>query len=109
MVYFEHSYISIVEQIQGGVKGEHGKKIKIATILHLLQQGQPMLEFEALKPLFYFLNVPMMPRNHRNDSIGWVMVKCMHQHVIKKVKKVIVGLKYLVLSCDKVTMIGNQS
>ncbi len=98
----------LLNKFREGLRGNMEKK-KIATILHLLQQGQPMLEFEALKPLFYFLNVPMMPRNHRNDSIGWVMVKCMHQHVIKKVKKVIVGLKYLVLSCDKVTIIGNQS
>jgi hypothetical protein len=68
-----------------------------------------VLKFEALKPLFSFLNVPMMLRNHWNDSIGWVMAKCMHQHVIKKVKEVIVSLKYLAISCDKVTMIDNQS
>jgi hypothetical protein len=68
-----------------------------------------MLEFEALKPLFSFLNLPMMPRNHWSDSTGWVMAKWMHQQVIKKVKEVIVGLKYLALSCDKVTTIDNQS
>ncbi len=33
------------------------KVIQFATMLHLLQQGHPMLEYEALTPLFKFLRV----------------------------------------------------
>ncbi len=47
--------------IQEGLKGERGRKRQqIVTIMHLLQQGIPMLEFEVLKPLFSYLNVPML-------------------------------------------------
>jgi hypothetical protein len=48
--------------IQKGLKGETGRKRQqFATIMHLLQQGRPMLEFEVLKPLFSYFNVPMLP------------------------------------------------
>jgi hypothetical protein len=68
-----------------------------------------MLEFEALKSFFSFLNVPMLSKHHRNDSMEWVMVECMHKQVIKRIKEVIVSSTYLALSCDEVTTIDNQS
>jgi hypothetical protein len=47
--------------IVGGFKGEkERKRQKFDTILHLLQQGRPMLEFEAMKPFFFFFNFPML-------------------------------------------------
>jgi len=52
----------------------------------MLQHGKLMLKFEAMKSLFFFLNVLMNPENHWNDSIGWVMAKCLHKQVIKKMK-----------------------
>jgi hypothetical protein len=54
-----------------------------------------MLEFEALKLFFSFLDVFMFPIHHWNESIGWVMVKCMHKQFIKKMKKFIASSKYL--------------
>jgi hypothetical protein len=68
-----------------------------------------MLEVEALKSLFPFLNVPMLLKHQLSDSIEWVMAKCMHKQVIKKIKKIIASSKYLALSCDEVTMIDNKS
>jgi hypothetical protein len=68
-----------------------------------------MLEFEALKSLFSFLNVPMLSKHIWNDSAKWVMVECMHKQVIKRVKEIIASSKYLALSCDEVTTIDNQS
>lgn len=48
--------------IMGGLKGEkERKRQKIDTILHLLQQGRLMLEFEVMK---HFLNFPMLLRIH---------------------------------------------
>ncbi len=36
VVYYIESYITIVEQVQGGLKGEQGwKQQQLATILHL--------------------------------------------------------------------------
>ncbi len=59
IAYYKKSHLTIVEQVQGGVKGEHGRKWQqFPIILHLLQQGWPMLEFEALKALFSFLDDP---------------------------------------------------
>jgi hypothetical protein len=66
-----------------------------------------MLEFEAINLLFSFLNVPLLPRNHSNDFVDWVMVKYLHKQVKKKLKKVIIGSKYFALSCDEVTTIDN--
>ncbi len=68
-----------------------------------------MLEFEALKFFFSFLNVPMFPKHHWSDSLGWIMAKCMHKQVIKRVKEAIASSKYLALSFDEVTIIDNQS
>jgi hypothetical protein len=68
-----------------------------------------MLEFEAMKSLFCFLNVLMNPQNHWSDSTGRVMAECLHKQVIKKMKEVVAGSKYFALSCDEVTMIDNQS
>jgi hypothetical protein len=68
-----------------------------------------MLEVEALKSFFSFLNVPLLLKHHFSDSTKWVMAKCMHKQVPKKNLKVIASSKYLALSCDEVTMIENQS
>jgi hypothetical protein len=66
-----------------------------------------MLEFEALKSFFSLLNVPLLPKHHWNDSPMWVMAKCMHKQIIKRVKKNITSSKYLEVSCDEVTTIDN--
>jgi hypothetical protein len=65
-----------------------------------------MLEFEAIKPLFSFLNVLMLLRNHWNDFVGWIMIKYLHKQVKKKLKEVIIGSKYFGLSCE-ITTIDN--
>jgi hypothetical protein len=37
------------------------KRKQMAVIYHLLDQGQSMLDFEAMKGLLQFLEVPKMP------------------------------------------------
>jgi hypothetical protein len=59
-----------------------------------------MLEFEAMKLLFSFLNVAM---NCWNDFVGWAMVKCLHKQMIKNMKVFIAGPRYLAFYCDEVT------
>ena len=50
-------------QLLAVVKGERARKRQqLATVLHLLQEGRPMLEYPALKPLFTFLGVPTITR-----------------------------------------------
>jgi len=53
-----HGRKSIVIQVAHDVARENAKKmVQFATMLHLLQQGHPMLEHETLMPLFKFLCV----------------------------------------------------
>jgi len=66
-----------------------------------------MLEFETMKSLFSFLNVPMKPNNHWNDYVSWVMVKCLHKQMIKNMREVVAGSRYLAFFCDEVTTIDN--
>ena len=61
------------------VKGERARKrIQFATILHLLQEGHPMLEYAALQPLLKFLEVPKLPRRHWFNNAGWELAECLH-------------------------------
>lgn len=86
VTYSQQNRITIAKHvIQGGLKGERRRKRQqFATILHMLKHGRLMLEFEAMKSLFSFLNVLMNLENHWSDSIGWVMAKCLHKQMIKK-------------------------
>jgi hypothetical protein len=61
-----------------------------------------------MKPLFSFLNVPLNPKYHWNDSSGWVMAECLHKQVLNKMRNIVASSRYLVLSCDEVTTIDNQ-
>jgi hypothetical protein len=63
-----------------------------------------MLEFEAMKLLFSFLNVAM---NCWNDYVGLVMVKCIHKQMINNMIEIIAGPRYLALYCDEVTTMNN--
>jgi hypothetical protein len=40
------------------------KKVQFAIILHLLQQGSPMQEYEAIKPLYKLLAMPKNNKKH---------------------------------------------
>jgi hypothetical protein len=56
------------------VKDERARKRQqMAVIFHLLQQGQPMLEYEAIFPLLRFLQIPKLPLRHWSDNSGWTM------------------------------------
>jgi len=72
VTYSQQNHVSNTKHvIHESLKGERWKeKQQFATIFHLLQYGQPMLEFEVTKSLFSFSNVPMNLKNHWNDSIG---------------------------------------
>jgi hypothetical protein len=66
------------------VVGEkHKKLIKFATLFHALKHGSPMLEYEAHKELFDFLNLEENPKMHWIDSIGSAITQHMHNIVLK--------------------------
>jgi hypothetical protein len=62
-----------------------------------------------MKHLFEFLKVKNRPCKHWFDSIGWQIVKTMHQIIIKSIEVVVQNAKYIVVNCDEVTTIDNQS
>jgi hypothetical protein len=77
-MYAARSIVTIAQQM-ASVKGERARKRQqFATVLHTLQEGRPMLEYQALRPLFTFLGVPHMSRNHWSDSSSWELAECLH-------------------------------
>jgi hypothetical protein len=50
-----------------------------------------MLEFESMKPLFFFLNAPILFKSYWNDFFDWVMAKCMHNQTTRKWENAIVS------------------
>ncbi len=56
---------SIVIQVAHDVVRKNARKVvQFATMLHLLQQRHPMLDYEALKPLFKFLQLLKNNKKH---------------------------------------------
>jgi hypothetical protein len=63
-----------------------------------------MLDFKAMKPLFSFLHVPINPKNHWSNFVGWTMVECLHKQVFKKMKEVNIAVIFAIF---KITMSFN--
>jgi hypothetical protein len=53
-----HSHGNVSTRLVNGMAQENRRKVHFATILHLLQQGGPMQEYEVIKPLYEFLAMP---------------------------------------------------
>ena len=69
-IYVAKNNVNVAQQL-AVVKGEQARKrLQFATILHLLQEGCPMLEYAALQPLLSFLEVPKLPSRHWADNAG---------------------------------------
>ncbi len=48
-------------------------------MFHFLEQGKPMLEYEAIQPIFTFLGVPKIRKKHCKDTSGWTIAEFLHQ------------------------------
>ncbi len=60
-----HNHESVVAQVTNGMARKKVRKIaQFTTISHMLQQGHPMLEYEAMKPLFEFITIPKNNKKH---------------------------------------------
>jgi hypothetical protein len=56
-----------------------------------------MLEYEALRPLFQFLQMPKNNKKHWSDNFSWTMVKFMHQDVLRETKAIVGATCYVAL------------
>ncbi len=64
-LFASHGHESIATQVTHGVARKNAKKVvNFVIVLHLLQQGCPMLEYVTLKPLFKFLQVLKNNKKH---------------------------------------------
>ena len=102
------NYVTVAKQL-ATVKGERAwKRLQFATILYLLQEGRPMLEYAALVPLLNFLNVPKLPMRPCSDTAGWALAQCMHHQVQLKTKEIMGRARFSSVTCDKVTTLDTQ-
>jgi hypothetical protein len=62
-----------------------------------------------MKKLFDILKVKNTPHKHWLNSTGWKMVENMHQIIIESTKTIVQKAMYLLINCDEVTTINNQS
>ena len=108
-LYAARDTVTVAQQL-AVVKGERARKrLQFATILHLLQEGRPMLEYAAIQPLLEFLDVPKLPRRHWSDSAGWELAECLFHQVQCKTAEVISKARFFSISCDEVTTLDTQS
>jgi hypothetical protein len=63
-IFAAQSTVTVAQQLAVVKRERARKRQQFATVLHLLQEGRPMLEYPALKPLFTFLGVPTITRRH---------------------------------------------
>jgi hypothetical protein len=64
----------VLQQVDNVDVGENQCKIVQFTIFfYVLENGQPMVEYEYLKPLFEFLKVKNLPKKHWTNASRWVM------------------------------------
>jgi hypothetical protein len=80
---------------------------QFATILHLLQQGCPMLEYEALMFLYDFVVVPKNNKKHWSDNFKWTMVEFMHEEVMWATRVAIGVVQYVAMSRNEVFTFDN--
>ena len=93
----------VLEQVTV-LKGERARKqIQFATILHLLHEGRPMLEYTALHPLFNFLGVPKLLKKHWSDGEGWELAECLYKQVQAKTKATMKAARFFSITYDEVS------
>ncbi len=99
-----------MQEIFNWLVGEKRRKlIQFVTLFHTYKHGRPMLEYEAHKDLFDFLNFKENPKMHWIDNFGWAMTQHMHGIILKATKSIVGTTQYLSFICDEVSTIDNQS
>jgi hypothetical protein len=66
--------------------------VQFFILFHILQNGQPMLEYGYLKSLFDLLKMKNMSKKHWTNAFEWVMGEHIHLQVLKALKVVVIGV-----------------
>jgi hypothetical protein len=83
---------------------EDNKKIQIATIFNLLNEGKLMIDYKDFHFLFEFLKFQSIPNKHWFDKASWKMVKHINNKVKKAIKIDIQNTKFVSFTCDEVIL-----
>ena len=101
---------SVLQQMAGCTTLEaKRKRVQLATLLQILSDGRPMLEFESRSELYHFLQVPHCPHAHWSYTSGWMLSEHMYTFVQKRMQELISEASYLAVTCDETTAVDNSS
>jgi hypothetical protein len=91
----------------GGCGWKKGKKFLLfVAIFWLLKQGHPFIAFKAMKMFFQSLKVKNTPMKHWNNNAKGELQK-FNAPLSSLQQKLWFKVKYIIISCDEVTMIDN--
>ncbi len=71
------------------VHEKHKKLVQFVRLFHTLKHGRPMLEYEAHKDLFDFLNFEENPKMHWTNNYAWIMAQHIHGIILEATKCII--------------------
>jgi len=59
-----------------------GKKkkqmVQFFVYFHMMVKGRPMIDYNNVNKLLYFVDVKNFPKTLLSNVVGWEMVSCMH-------------------------------
>jgi hypothetical protein len=86
---------------EGKKKEMAQKKMQLRSLLHVLERGQSMLDYEALYPLYQELGIKDLPSAHWCDNSGWQLLDALDEVVLKKLLEEIIKVRliYIFLLC----------
>jgi hypothetical protein len=56
--------------------------VQFFVYFHMMAKGRPMIDYNNVKKLFYFVDVKNFPKIFLSNVVGWEMVFCMHKCVM---------------------------
>jgi hypothetical protein len=68
-----------------------------------------MTNYENFQPLFEFLKLWFIPKQHWCNEVCWEMVEQIDNEMKKTIKIIIKNAKFVFLTCDEVTSMKNAS
>jgi len=52
--------------------------VQFFVYFHMMAKGRPMIDYNNVNKLFYFVEVKNFPKTFLSNVVGWEMVFCMH-------------------------------
>ncbi len=86
------------------------KKIVYFVIcFHLIYKSKPVMNYENMKKLLYFLDVKDFSKLYQINTIRWGMATCMCELMMNKTKALVQVATFISFSYDEITTMDHQS